>query len=57
LFRPFAQRRADRRGLGLGLAISRRGVEASGGRLFVRNRPGIGCVFVVDLPRSPQRCA
>jgi signal transduction histidine kinase len=38
-------------GLGLGLSISRRGVEANGGRLRVRNRPGVGCVFTIDLPR------
>lgn len=55
LFRPFEQRCADRSGLGIGLAISRRGVEASGGKLVVRNRPGVGCTFVVDLPRL-DRC-
>jgi signal transduction histidine kinase len=52
LFRPFAQRGGDRTGLGLGLglSISQRGIEANGGRLYVRNRPGKGCVFTVDLP-------
>ncbi len=30
LFQPFAQRSADRTGLGLGLSISRRAVEANG---------------------------
>ena len=40
-------------GLGLGLAISRRGIEANGGRLRVRNRPGVGCVFTIDLPQAP----
>ena len=52
LFLPFEQRGGDRTGLGLGLAISRRGVEASGGVLKVRNIPGKGCVFTVDLPRA-----
>jgi signal transduction histidine kinase len=52
LFLPFKQRGGDRTGLGLGLAISRRGVEASGGVLKVRNIPGKGCVFTVDLPRA-----
>lgn len=52
LFRPFAQGGHDRSGLGLGLAISRRGVEASGGELDVRDLPGVGCVFTVKLPRS-----
>jgi signal transduction histidine kinase len=33
LFRPFEQRRADRTGLGLGLAFSRCGAEANHGRI------------------------
>lgn len=51
VFRPFEQRNADRSGLGLGLAFSRWGVEANNGRLYSRNLPDRGCVFVVDLPR------
>jgi signal transduction histidine kinase len=51
LFRPFEQRSADRTGLGLGLAFSRRGVEANHGRIYTRNLPDVGCVFTVDLPR------
>jgi signal transduction histidine kinase len=53
LFLLFAQRGADRSGLGLGLAISRQAVEESGGKIHVRNRPGTGCIFTVDLPRQP----
>jgi hypothetical protein len=53
LFHPFEQRGADRSGLGIGLAFSRWGVEANGGRLYARNMPGKGCVFTVDLPRCP----
>lgn len=53
LFRPFEQRSIDRSGLGLGLAITRRGVEANGGEVHVRNMPGKGCVFSVSLPRAP----
>jgi signal transduction histidine kinase len=53
LFRPFEQRAADRTGLGLGLSISRKGVEAMGGTIAVRNLPGRGCVFSIDLPRLP----
>jgi signal transduction histidine kinase len=53
LFRPFEQRSADRTGMGLGLAFSRWGVEANNGRLSARNLEGKGCVFTVDLPRSP----
>ena len=51
LFRPFEQRNADRTGLGLGLAFSRWGVQSNHGRLYTRNLPEHGCVFVVDLPR------
>jgi signal transduction histidine kinase len=52
LFRPFQQRGADRSGLGLGLSITRKSVEANGGLLQVRNIPGQGCVFCIDLPRA-----
>ena len=52
IFHPFEQGSAERTGLGLGLSISRRGVEANGGKLSVRNLPGTGCVFTIDLPRA-----
>jgi signal transduction histidine kinase len=55
MFRPFEQRGADRTGLGLGLTISLRGVEANGGRLHVHDVPGTGCVFTIDLPRQLTR--
>ena len=51
MFQPFTQGNADKSGLGLGLTICRRSVEANGGLLSVRNMPGCGCVFTVDLPR------
>jgi signal transduction histidine kinase len=35
----------------LGLSIARRSVEANNGVLSVRNLPGLGCVFTIDLPR------
>ena len=50
LFRPFAQRSTDRTGLGLGLTIARESVEVNGGELRVRDLPGRGCVFTIDLP-------
>jgi len=53
LFRPFEQRSTDRTGIGLGLAFSRWGAEANGGRIYARNLPDRGCVFTVDLPRLP----
>jgi signal transduction histidine kinase len=52
LFRTFEQRGADRSGVGLGLSISRRAAEAHGGELRVRDVPGKGCVFTLDLPRK-----
>jgi signal transduction histidine kinase len=51
LFLPFTQSGADKSGVGLGLSICRRGVEANHGVLSVRDIPGKGCVFTIDLPR------
>lgn len=51
LFRSFEQRGKDRSGLGLGLAIVQKAAKASGGELRVRDLPGKGCVFTLDLPR------
>jgi signal transduction histidine kinase len=48
--RPFKQRSID----GTGLAISRRGVQLNGGEIRVRDVPGTGCIFTVDLPRVPS---
>jgi len=50
IFESFAQSGEDRSGLGLGLAIAKRGVEANEGSLHVRSQTGIGCVFTIDLP-------
>lgn len=51
MFNPFVQGGTDKSGLGLGLSIARRSVEANGGMLSVRDVPGTGCVFTIDLPR------
>ena len=51
MFQPFRQNGVDRSGLGLGLSIARRSVEASAGILSVRDLPGTGCVFTISLPR------
>jgi len=53
LFRPFEQRSADRTGVGLGLAFSRWAVEENSGRIDASNVSGKGCVFTIDMPRSP----
>jgi signal transduction histidine kinase len=52
-FVPFEEQGANRTAAARGLAISRRAVEAMGGELRVRDRPGEGCVFTIDLPRQP----
>lgn len=51
MFLPFTQSGTDQSGLGLGLAICRRSVEANDGTLRVRDISGSGCVFTIDLPR------
>lgn len=50
LFQPFEQMGSDRKGLGLGLTISRKAVEADGGKVWARDMPGKGCVFVIEMP-------
>jgi signal transduction histidine kinase len=42
---------SDKSGMGLGLSIARRSVEANNGVLSVRSINGQGCVFTIDLPR------
>lgn len=50
MFKPFRQGFDDKRGLGLGLSIARRSIEADRGRLTVQDLPGKGCVFTISLP-------
>jgi len=51
LLRPFAQQGRDRTGLGLGLSICVKVVNAIAGELRIRDIPGKGCVFTIDLPK------
>jgi signal transduction histidine kinase len=53
LFRSFEQRGDDRSGLGLGLSISLKAARANAGEIHVRDLPGKGCIFTLDLPRRP----
>jgi PAS domain S-box-containing protein len=57
LFTEFHQARngAERGGTGLGLALTKRIVEAQGGSVGVRSEPGKGSVFHAILPRSFPR--
>lgn len=41
-------------GTGLGLALTRRLVQGQGGSVGVYSEPGVGSVFYLVLPRSPQ---
>jgi signal transduction histidine kinase len=54
LFRPFIQGSPDRSGIGLGLSIALSAVRANAGDIHVRDIPGKGCVFTIDLPRRPR---
>ena len=54
IFERFSQgSERDRSGLGLGLYISKRIVDAHGGRLSVESRPGEGSRFHFALPAAP----
>ncbi|MCC7697318.1 sensor histidine kinase [Janthinobacterium sp. EB271-G4-7A] len=57
MFLPFTQAGANKTGLGLGLSIARRSVEANGGNLSVESVVGHGCVFIIDLPRHVDSAA
>lgn len=51
LFQAFGvQRGTDRSGLGLGLSIAQRAVHAHNGDIRIRNMPGRGCIFAIDVP-------
>jgi signal transduction histidine kinase len=58
LFTMFARGEGDsvrgKVGLGIGLALSRKIVEAQGGTLGARNREGGGAVFKIELPLTTE---
>jgi hypothetical protein len=53
LLQPFVQAGRDRTGVGLGLSICSKAMKAIGGELHIRDLPGKGCVFTIDLPKQP----
>jgi signal transduction histidine kinase len=53
LLQPFIQRGTDRTGLGLGLSICLKAAKAMGGELLIRDLPGKGCIFALELPKQP----
>jgi signal transduction histidine kinase len=57
VFRPFERLGSDRSGLGLGLSISLKAVNANGGEIHRRDLPGKGCIFTIEIPRADQRAA
>lgn len=57
-FQVFGDRRgSDRSGLGLGLSIARKSVRAHGGEIEIRNMPGKGCVFSIEVPLATDEPA
>lgn len=51
MFLPYTQIGNDKTGIGLGLSIAKHSVELCEGKLSVEDKPGIGCVFTISLPR------
>ena len=53
VFDRFHQITSDRRGIGLGLYISKSLVQAHGGRMWVESKPTVGSTFYFAIPRLP----
>ena len=54
VFRAFDDRRGAAR-TGLGLSIAHTVMRAHDGDIYVRNVPGTGCIFVIEMPLAEAR--
>jgi len=52
LLKPFVSGGFDQSGLGLGLTIVQRAIFLLQGKISVRNHPGVGCVFLLEVPKK-----
>ncbi len=52
IFEPFFSTKEPGKGTGLGLSVALGIVEAHGGTLLVRSRPGDGATFIMSLPKG-----
>jgi signal transduction histidine kinase/CheY-like chemotaxis protein/putative methionine-R-sulfoxide reductase with GAF domain len=57
IFEPFFTTKVSGEGTGLGLSISKQIVERHQGRIWLKNRHGLGATFLIDLPVSPSQVA
>jgi signal transduction histidine kinase len=57
MLRPFVQKGSDRTGLGLGLSICLKAVHSIAGELRIRDLPGRGCIFSIELPTQASQSA
>ncbi len=54
LFEPFNQGQSNKVGLGLGLSIAQRAIQLNQGTIKINNKPGVGCIFCINVPRILQ---